>query len=94
MIVNVNVTQNHIDKGERHSSGRCPIALALSDVKRFGFRRFQGASVGSREAAVTMKRSKECLFGPLPLIARHFVEDFDRYGAKGVRPISFTMELN
>lgn len=29
----VRITQEHIDKGERHARGRCPIALAIKERK-------------------------------------------------------------
>lgn len=69
MKLTVNVTQTHIDEGERNSPGLCPIALALDEQHPCGG--------GWRVSMLGARRRGNYPSLLLPEKASQFVKDFD-----------------
>lgn len=82
----IRVTQKHIQDGEAGETGRCPIALALSEAGMFC------PSVGSfgiylnSEGKIGDDRERHVF---LPREAQDFVENFD--DGSGVDPFEFNI---
>ena len=85
----VTVTQDHINDGQKTSSTRCPIALAIHEQNP----KLKLVSVGAWTATMWIDNNKYKI-GKLPPLAQDFVGDFDRLGRHNVRPISFEMTLD
>ncbi len=90
MRVTVNVTQEHIDNGEKGSGTACPIALCLADlgitdlyVGQFGLYERHNLSDGSTLLGERYK---------VPLDVSMFVGMFDN--GIDVKPISFEVYLS
>jgi len=86
------VEQKHIDKGEKESPTRCPIALCMQEA---GF-----PNVGVSDVEVSLDR-REILkkWIPLPEEAMQFIADFDLirgdcYEKEVPRPEPFSFELD
>ena len=77
----VQVTQDCIDKGRRHDSHGCPVALALQTLTG------EDISVGATLAFVGIHAMCS-----LPQIATRFIVDFD-FGCSGARPFEFEAEV-
>jgi hypothetical protein len=84
-MITVNVTQQHIDDGERMECKTCPIALALNEQHPMP----KPWRVGN----TTSRWREETPFGwcRLPLAAQTFIGDFDFQ--RPVQPFTFEMEV-
>lgn len=86
-MLKVNVTQEHIDKGERYSTSACPIAWALRDVlptDSFG--------VNVRASVAVWFRNGGYYQAGLPRTAQDFVVEFDN--GHNMSPFSFGLDAN
>ena len=70
--VKIKVKQKHIDDGMRKSNSYCPIAMALKD------RGYSNINVDQRSMIFETSRSR--WYGYLPLVARCFINNFDKKG--------------
>jgi hypothetical protein len=75
-VIQITVTQNDIDQGERLDVRACPIARAVR--RKFG---------ETREIEVADVLSIDNIHYELSPRARQFIRDFDEYGAGG--PVRF-----
>lgn len=78
----IEVTQEHIDKGDRFSPSCCPLALAIKDATGL-----YGVSVG----ADYVTRMEPYRFITLPRRAAGFRKAFDR--AEKVKPFTFELDI-
>ena len=76
----VEVTQYHIDMGEKAQPASCPVALALKSMG------FQNTAVNFH---AWVRENGEHYQLILPTDAHKFIEDFDEGG--DVKPLSFTV---
>ena len=85
-MLTINVTQDHIDKGDMSNCDTCPIALAIMDTGA------ALASVGSytAEAAFFTPESEQVTFD-LPPFARAWLGKFDQ--GTPVQPFTFTVTV-
>lgn len=79
--MNISVTAEHIQNGERMTSTKCPIALAVKTATS------SHAIVSPNH--VTCYRYASCTQHPLPQAAIRFVFRFD--GSKSVEPFEFEL---
>ena len=86
-MLKVNVTQEHINKGERYSSVSCPIAWALRDALSVDC---YGVNVRASEA--TWFDNGHWRRTWLPDTAQHFVVEFDK--GHNMEPFSFELDAN
>lgn len=82
VTMRIEVTQEDIKKGERHSGISCPIALALK-------RALPGRHVGVSEETADIGENARVL---LPLEAQDFIDDFD--DGLGVDPFAFELDYS
>lgn len=82
MQVTVNVTQEHIENGQRGDCGLCPVALAFHDA---GYPDVQVRCYGVR-----LKKGAECL--PLPKAVTCWISNFDLLGEG--EPFGFELEMS
>lgn len=80
--ITVNVTQEHIDKGEVNSVYNCPIALALSEL---------GPEYSYAVNPSTLRNIHNEWVADLPLGAVYFIREYD--DLLTVYPFSFEVEL-
>lgn len=79
----IKVTQDHIDRGWRHSFDWCPIGLAMKDMNCID------ASVGQRRIRwITADDGPR--MADTPAEAKQFICDFDN--KQGVEPFEFDLE--
>lgn len=84
----VEVTQEHIDKGQRREHDKCPIALAVEDIG------YKSVSVDGKSLDAWKDKVdgvKGYIYGDLPDEAVEFIRTFDR-GDK-VEPLTFEFEM-
>lgn len=79
-MIEINVTQEDINKGIKSDCSKCPIALAANRVIPNGALAVGGASI-------TYWNEKEAISILLPEIALKFIRDFD--SGRKVKPFSF-----
>lgn len=87
-MLKVNVTQEHIDKGERYNTGGCPIAWALRDALPEGC---CGINVHVR-VAVWFDDAQVYHQAWLPRPAQDFVVEFDN--GYDISPFSFELDAD
>lgn len=85
----VKVTQEHINKGERISCSRCPVALAIADITNVV------VSV-TTTCFYRLKKTRQDRFHlrkkvDMPLEVRKFVRRFDSY--QPVEPFEFDLDV-
>ena len=81
----INVTQQHIDRGQPSKPCGCPIALAIIDAVDW----CADISVGPLSASmrsITCERQEDW---SLDLAGQEFVQAFDRHGGGKVAPFTF-----
>ena len=86
-MLKVNVTQEHINKGERHSTSACPIAWALKDVLPA-----DSCAVNVRASVAVWFRNSDYYRAWLPRSAQDFVVEFDN--GQDVSPFSFELDAD
>ena len=86
-MLKVNVTQEHIDKGERYSTSACPIARALKDVLPA-----DSCAVNVRAAVAVWFQNSGYYRAWLPHSAQDFVVEFD--SGQDVEPFSFELDAD
>ena len=90
MKVVVDVTQEHIDKGEANSPCDCPIALALRDAGIVSPSVYDKIGLGTTNADLTSAMADDWI--ECPSIVSKFVSDFDEY--RYVEPFTFQLEVD
>jgi hypothetical protein len=86
MKLHVNVTQNHIDRGKRCNSERCPVALSILEV----LPEVSYVAVDER-IYVELSDSGDYIKADTPDEVCSFARAFDK--GKLVKPFSFEVEL-
>ncbi len=86
--LHVNVTQGDINKGVPSSECLCPIALAANRAVR-------QAGLGARLVRVNRVKLMISRAAPksLPPEARRFIDEFDYYGGRWVKPFGFDFDF-
>jgi hypothetical protein len=85
--IEVNVTQEHIDKGEQAMCQLCPVALAIKDVNDVTY-----VKIGSSIFNVLFKGDYALRpNGKMPVEVGNRILDFDQ--GHGMQPFSFTLEV-
>lgn len=87
-VTTVNVTAEHIAKGEQCEAGDCPIAHALNEA---GIMPADGFAVVSCDRVYLNWGSRARLRAWLPDEARSFVDDFDLKGGEQAEPFTFQL---
>ncbi len=77
----IEVTQEDIDSGTRHSCGNCPIALAIN----------RAAGITDSAVGITTATVRGVLW-TMAIEASAFIARFDCSGPKMVEPFTFEME--
>lgn len=80
----IKVTQRHIKDGKRASIVACPVALALNEAtgKQFIVARYSIENLSRPSELIEASRS-----------VKRFVEKYDKYGRKAVKPFNFFLEV-
>lgn len=81
MLIKVNVTQEHINRGIRFKPCLCPVALAIKSAMQ------QSVVVGIYEAVVGTTNVY------LPIEVTRFINEFDLDLPTNVQPFSFNLEI-
>lgn len=81
-MLEVTVTQTHIDRGDRGKCGTCPVALALKS-------HYAEVSVSSCHAYTRTDRNADWTVTRLPHDACRFIQNFD--ADRAVLPFTFTL---
>jgi len=84
--INIEVTQADIDKGERRSFCKCPVALAIKRAVTPGLEVYVG------QGAITLRNDGGLWFDTQSISVQDFVVDFD-FGRQ-VKPFSFPLTMN
>lgn len=87
--IEVNVTQNHINRGKPDDASNCPIALALFEIMEKNNIRVEVEVVPDQ---VTLSNILEASNFELPESAANFVAKFDNN--ERVMPFKFTLKRN
>lgn len=94
----LDVTQEDIDKGTKHSTTYCPVALSLRRI----YPKAKLVTVGVVEASVytprrnflgIIPRGEEFIRITLPKRVSKFIRNYDAYGAKDEYVKPFTVEV-
>lgn len=89
MRYTIEVTEDDIVNGDPHDPCSCPIARAIS--RATGKNWYQVDVRGSGLKLSNREGKMQRVTGPLPRIARDFIERFDR--GSDVQPITFTLGI-
>jgi hypothetical protein len=83
----IEVTQEHIDRGQRKSCARCPVVLAIRQVSGV-------VLVYADRDEVDLRRGGKTLTVSLPLKVSRFIDRFDATGPGSVEPFSFDLPID
>jgi len=83
----VQVTREHIDKGTRNDSVRCPISISIREM---GYNWVSTCQADCLVKKTNLQDDDPCWLYQLPPIAEQFVRLFD--DGKAVKPIQFVLD--
>jgi hypothetical protein len=84
----INVTQEHIDKGEAGRCSKCPIALAIQEQTKYVGARVDRIKFYKSEIDLLLRLGKE-----LPVEAVEFILWFDSRMLHRIKPFSFELHV-
>lgn len=86
----IEVTQEHIDVGERRKTSTCPVALALTD-RLPGVRRLAVWLTVDGDPKIMLRKFNLQFELPLPPEVGTFIQTFDGDGPTAITPFAFTL---
>lgn len=81
----IEVTQEHIDRGQPHCGESCPVALAISDIVN------EDAWVDLDEVGFFSVEEDDFIDIPTPSVVKEFITAFD--AGRPVTPFRFELEI-